>query len=251
MLSKYSEGLKNSEDHLSNAVIATYINFKENLSKKEISFVEEHIGRCNECRKRLSEMKEEDLEIDADKELQNYKIARIQDYGRNKYYTWAAAAMIFIVLGIYFYFLPEKQVTVENKKPLFDSVTISENTQIVEAPTEKEEAKNIVKKYNQEDFAVNNVLENFVDRNVRSESSVKIMAPQIGDTLAVPIKFEWESEKGNYTFELVNNRNKQISKEVLSNNHLVYNEKLNPGLYYWKILVDNKLEMVGEFYILR
>ena len=133
MLNKYSDELNNSNEHLSNAVIATYINLKENLSKKEISFVEEHISKCNECRKRLSEMKEEDLEIDTDKELQNYKIARIQDYGRNKYYTWAAAAMIFIVLGIYFYFLPEKQVTVENKKPLFDSVTISENTQIVEA----------------------------------------------------------------------------------------------------------------------
>ncbi len=249
MLSKYSEGLKNSEEHLSNAVIATYINLKENLSEKEISFIENHINKCDDCRRRLNEMKEEDLEIDTDKELENYKISRIQDYGRNKYYTWAAAAMIFIVLGIYFYFLPEKQVTVENKEPLFDSVTISEDTQIVEAPPEKEEAKNIVKKYNQEDFAVNNVLENFVDRNVRSENRVKIIAPQIGDTLTVPTNFEWKSEKGNYVFELVNNRNKRISEQSLTDNHLAYKEKLNSGLYYWKILVDNKLEAVGKFFI--
>jgi|GEM_PF-6848180 len=249
MLSKYSEGLKNLEEHLSNAVIAAYINFKENLSEKEISFIENHISKCDDCRKRLNEMKEEDLEIDTDKELQNYKIARIQDYGRNKYYTWAAAVMIFIVLGIYFYFLPEKQVMVENNKLLSDSVTISENTQIVEAPPEKEEAKNIVKKYNQEDFVANNVLENFVDRNMRSEVGTKIISPAIGDTLSVPINFMWGNEKGNYTFELVNNRNKRISRKVLSNNHLVYNEKLNPGLYYWEILVNDKLEAVGKFYI--
>ena len=249
MLSKYSEGLKNSEEHLSNAVIATYINLKDNLSEKEISFIENHIGKCDECRKRLDEMIKEDLEIDIDKESQNDKIIKLQDYGGNKYYTWAAAAMIIIILGIYFYFLPEKPVTVENKKPLFDSLTISENTQIVEEPTEKEKAKNIVKKYNKEDFAVNNILENFVNRDIRSESGVKIISPKVGDTLNVPVKFEWGGKNGNYTFELVNNRNKPISKEALSVDHLVYSKELNPGLYYWKILVNNKLEALGKFYI--
>ena len=240
MLSKYSEGLKNSEEHLSNAVIATYINLKYNLSEKEISFIENHICKCDECRKRLDGMIEEDLELG--EVVMTHKIKK-----RNTFYVWATAATIIIAagIGIYYYLLSPKQVIVENNKSLIDSLSLKENTQIIKESRKKEETN----KYNQADFTANNILENFVNRNVRSESSVKIISPQIGDTLSVPINFKWENKKSNYIFELVNNGNKFISKQALTDNHLIYKEKLNPGLYYWKILVDDKLEVVGKFYI--
>src|SRR3972149_4370923 len=244
MLSKYSNDLEDSEKHLSNTVIAAYINLKDMLSKKEISFVENHINKCDECRKKLAEMIEEDIELD---EEQNFKI------GKDKYYIWAAAAMFIIAIGIgvYYIFQPaNEEVIVTNDIHLIDSLKTEGDIQGAKEPEEKEKTKDIVKDYNEADFAVNNVLENFVSRNVRSEASIKITLPQIGDTLNVPINFKWKTtKKEKFGFELVDNRNKQIVNETLTENEYTFPDKLNPGLYYWKVLTDDKLGAVGKFYI--
>ena len=252
MLSKYSNELEDSEKHLSNTVIAAYINLKDMLSKKEISFVENHINKCDECREKLAEMIEEDQELD---EERNFKISKFQNFkiGKDKYYIWAAAAMFIIAIGIgvYYIFQPaNEEVIVTNDKRLIDSLKTEGDIQGAKEPEEKEKTKDIVKDYNEADFAVNNVLENFVSRNVRSEASIKITLPQIGDTLNVPINFKWKTtKKEKFGFELVDNRNKQIVNETLTENEYTFPDKLNPGLYYWKVLTDDKLGAVGKFYI--
>lgn len=258
MLDKYSENLKNSKGHLSNAVIATYINLKENLSGEEISFVENHISKCDECRKRLEEMIQEDTEID---EERNSKITKLpvsawpsqdgQDYNirKNRYYIWAAAAMIVIAagIGIYYYLLSPKRVIVENNKPVTDSLSIKENNQTIGESQEKTE------NYNKEDFAVNEILENFVDRNIRSEEGVEILSPGIGDTLKGRIKLKWKSfePEKNFHIIVVNNKNKKIWESTTHYSNTFINKRLQPGLYYWKIEERNKLVALGKFIVER
>jgi len=153
--------------------------------------------------------------------------------------------------NVYYIFQPaNEEVIVTNDKRLIDSLKTEGDIQGAKEPEEKEKTKDIVKDYNEADFAVNNVLENFVSRNVRSEASIKITLPQIGDTLNVPINFKWKTtKKEKFGFELVDNRNKQIVNETLTENEYTFPDKLNPGLYYWKVLTDDKLGAVGKFYI--
>jgi hypothetical protein len=246
MINKYSGGLNNSNEHLTNAVIAAYINLKDNLSEKEISFIENHLNKCDECKSRLDKMIEEDIEIDDLAESTSSK-------KNNNYYFWAAAAMLIIAIGISMFYIFQqgnKEVIVQNEKPLADSLMTEEKTPDRELAEEEKETQDKTKEYNGSDFAANTTLENFINRNVRSEYLTKIMSPEIGDTLETPITFKWESnEERMFTFELVNNRNKSIIKQTLAENNFTYSNKLNPGLYYWKLLVDYKLEAVGKFYI--
>ncbi len=242
MLEKYSKEISSSREHLSNAVIAAYINLKDNLSQTEVSFVENHIKECNECKKRLDEMIEEDFEIDDLKGIS-------KENKGTSYYIWAAAAMIIIGLGIGFYYLllPQEKIFVQNKNHLVDSLY---NKDSIGEFNDQQKQVLKDKGYNKSDFAANNVLENFVDRNVRSESKIKLVSPKIGDTLNLPISFKWKEEnKNSYIFELVNNKNKLIVSRLLSENKFSYSSELSPGLYYWKLLIDDKLEAVGKFYI--
>ncbi|RPI73919.1 MAG: hypothetical protein EHM47_04965 [Ignavibacteriales bacterium] len=240
MFSKYSNELNKTDQHLANAVLSAYVNLKDNLSRKEISFIETHLSKCNDCKKRLNEIIEEDKNIDTSG-LQVQK-------SKNKYYYWSAAALLIIAIGIgMFYIFPprEERIIVQDDIPEGDSLIIENDNNLSDDKTNVEEEK---KFYDESDFAANIVLENFINRNVRSKSAVKIMTPVIGDTLNIPISFKWEAgiETG---IEIVNNKNHPVVKNILSGGSFTYTEELKPGLYYWKILTDSKLEAVGKFYI--
>ena len=49
-------------------------------------------------------------------------------------------------------------------------------------------------KLNEKDFKENSVLENFINRNVRSEKSVEIISPNINDTLKNKLLLKWTSD---------------------------------------------------------
>lgn len=243
MFSKYSNELNNTDQHLSNAVLAVYLNLKDNLSRKEISFIETHLSKCNDCKQRLNEMIEEDENID-NSGLQAHK-------SKNKYYYWSAAALLLIAISIgMFYFFQQREVRiiVQNDIPKFDSLITETDNADRNLSKDKINAEEEKKIYDESDFAANIVLENFINRKVRSEIAVKIISPVIGDTLKIPIIFKWE--EGNETeIEIVNNNNHPVFKKIFSGGSFIYDEELKPGLYYWKILTGSKLEAVGKFYI--
>jgi hypothetical protein len=252
MLNKYSGELKSSNGHLSNAVMATYLILRENLSEKEISFIENHLSSCEHCNKRLNEMIEEDAEIDdlegaelGDKDKRKFKKQN------NNYYIWAAAAMLVIAvgMGIFYIFQEDGKIEyVQDEKDFADSLITEERPVESEIPEEDESFQVEKKEYDPSDFAANTILENFINRNVRSTGSAKIISPEAGDTLNLPLIFKWEGSR-EIKLEIVDNENKTVATETLSGGNFTYSGELNRGLYYWKILVDNKLQTVGKFFI--
>ncbi len=242
-MKKYSEELNSNDKHLSNAVMATYLNLKELLSNKEAEFIEKHLDGCTSCREKYELLKLEDAEIVPGKSINNK--VRLT-------YWYAAAAVILITFGIGYYIIyppVETPVIAESEDLLFPDTTLSapqpdlvteDKTEIKEKPVKISEA----------DFASNQILENFINRNIRSETKVRILSPQIGDTINIPSKFEWQSSAQKFKLSVVNNLNKEVYVITTEETRLVLRENLKPGLYYWKILVDEKLETVGKFYIL-
>lgn len=100
-------------------------------------------------------------------------------------------------------------------------------------------------------YKENSVLENFVDRNIRSAESVEIISPKNGTTVKqIPFYLKWSGVKSkNYNIVIVNNQNKIIFSRDVLGSKLEIKNKIEPGLYYWKINYNNKLEAVGKFKI--
>ena len=192
--------------------------------------------------------------------LQVYKPDMISSFsGINKYYIFAAAATIIIALFVigYFYFAPVKQkvITINKNKTETDSI-LYEKKEIVNQEIQKESGGKNKKSFaennfNEEDFKNNTVLQNFVNRNIRSETDIEIISPRVGDTLKNKIELKWNSglQGINYHIIVVNNRDEKAWEIVTSNKRTTINKKLQPGLYYWKIEADEKLETVGKFFI--
>ena len=175
-----------------------------------------------------------------------------------RYYGIAAAAILIAMLIIgYFYFSPveKKVVAVNENKIAVDSSFNKEKgkNKLSNKNGQKENEENLMALNNvtEKDFKENSVLENFVNRNVRSEENIKIIFPSIGDTLIKNVRLKWaSSEKGTgYQIIIVNNRNEKVWEITTDSNTIMVEKKLLPGLYYWKIENDGKLETIGKFFI--
>jgi hypothetical protein len=241
-LEEYSKLLDDSKSHLSNETLATYLNLKDQLSAKEKLFIENHLKDCLRCKEKYDLMKIEDGEIDTKSDVLLRKPG-------TSIYWYAAAAIILITLGISYliYVNQEREpVMVKNEEKLVDSSNVITENKSKEDEQQIEEVK---PETNETDFAANQMLENFVNRNIRSESGTKIISPAIGDTIKLPAKFDWESAGNKFEFSVMNNKNQSVFSKELSDTKYLFNKEIKPGLYYWKILAGGKLEAVGKFYI--
>jgi hypothetical protein len=102
-----------------------------------------------------------------------------------------------------------------------------------------------------EAFQENPLLENFIDRTLRSETEVTNLLPINGDTLSTPIYFKWQQTYGKavYSLTIYNNKNREVWRQSTELQQLIFKETLAPGLYYWKLQVDDKGVVVQKFYI--
>lgn len=195
----------------------------------------------------------------------NAEILKIYDQGKTisksgsgRYYLFAAAAAIIAIFIIgYFYFAPvkEKIITVKNKT-VVDSSFAGKKEKVEQNNNNglKKTKENLIaeNQINKEDFKANPVLENFINRNVRSEEKdITIITPHINDTLLVPFIFQWKSklQPGLYRIVVVNNKNETVWVKTSNGDRLSFNGKLENGLYYWKIFSDDQLKAVSKFYI--
>ncbi|MEP0861687.1 MAG: hypothetical protein HRF52_09660 [Ignavibacterium sp.] len=262
-LTEYSTLLDDSKEHLSNQALAVYLNLAENLSAKEKIFIENHLKSCSFCRENFEKIVTEDKEMDeiisadnslisGDKLIKNPRIIKLIRY--------SAVAVIIIATGISIYYLfkstDEREVAQRKKiENEIDSIKNNINQEVIKFPqiseTENIEAEKQKEQFDKQLFATNIVLENFINRNIRSRLSSQILNPGIGDTVISPIKFKWQqsNKSDNNKLIIVDNKNRTIYQITISGTEITVNQKFKRGLYYWKLLSDDKLELVGKFFI--
>lgn len=245
LLKHYSKLLDDSHHHLSNETLATYNNLRGLLSEKELNFIQTHLISCKKCSELFALIQKEDAEFDSI----HLKTAKVS---WQKSFRYAAVAVLVIAIGVWylFYFTTNdiEQVAEDRKEVIEDSTNLIHPDE--NAAVQENQIKQEGKRYSPNDFAVSQVLENFINRNVRGEPAVKISAPQPGDTIILPSRFEWESSAEEFELAVMNNKNQTVFNVKLSDKSYWLEREFKPGLYYWKILVDGKLEAVGKFYTL-
>lgn len=262
-LEEYSILLDNSKEHLSNQALATYLNLKDVLSEKEKLFIDSHLKLCSKCRDNYEKIVAEDKEMD--KIIFEGKSEITKNESKNnsriiKLLRYSAVASIIIFVGLSFYYLltmeEESKITQVNKNNnKIDSVTTKTDQGTIKSPEisgkEKLEVEKQPINFNNEIFAVNTVLENFINRNTRSNINFKIIKPKIGDTVTTPIAFKWEQfvQTDSNKLIIVDNKNRTIYQETTAGSELEVNQNFKSGLYYWKLLSNDKLEVVGKFYL--
>lgn len=262
-LEDYTKWLDESKEHLSNQAIATYLNLREVLSDKEKRFIENHLKSCSECKSKFERISAEDKEMDdllveedsATSATRPVKIFTLQKFIR---YSAAAAILIALALSVYYVFINKEEVLLtENNKPKtgIDTLKNAIQSDTTSLPKRVEPEKILEKKpekiTTEKDFAANDILENFVNRNIRSESEIKILQPKIGDTVHIPTTFKWDQNNiaGSNNFVIVNNKNLEIYEAEAIGSEIIIDRTFERGLYYWKIFTNDKLEAVGKFYI--
>jgi len=261
-LEEYSRLLNESKKHLTNQAMATYLNLSDLLGGKEKRFVEKHIEMCSECKARLTHIKDEDIEIDKLSELEEKQIEpekTVRSYsipGRIKY-SIAAGIFLGLLLTVYFLFLSKTAFVTEKTTIVADADSLKnvagEDTtstpQIVYSDKEKPEEKYLSAE--EESFVANDILENFINRNIRSEKSIVIVTPEIDANVSSTIKFEWKKINfaGQLTLTVVDNKNNPVYEMSVAGSTLTIAKKLTPGLYYWKLTSSEKLEAAGKFFV--
>jgi hypothetical protein len=100
-----------------------------------------------------------------------------------------------------------------------------------------------------ENFAELADLEDLVNADRRA-ASIHSVSPRIGEVVGDPVVFRWSPEtQGPVYLEILDNREEVIhSGQVLSLPYVVQ-KPTTPGLYYWKLVGNEELVLVGKFLV--
>jgi hypothetical protein len=186
---------------------------------------------------------------------------------RRKWYAYpmrlaalfAAAALL---LGTYFFILKDNASI---KDILFNAGDAEQVQQVKETPkkppgkipTAAENGKEepVVTKNNGSltplHFKVNPNLESMIDSRYRS-AGIQIISPLNNSTFNVgnDIDFTWKpAPQGPLTLKIINNKNEVAYDYKVSGGEFVFNQKLAPGLYYWKLENQKDLLCIGKFLV--
>jgi len=253
LLKDYAKLLDHTDEHLSFETLSIYNILKDQLSNNEIKFVKKHLDSCSSCMTKLEEIIEEDIEIDPI----NTKKPKI--FQLPVFIKYAAAASIIIAVGIALLFSLQSEDgeirIAENEIKNNNTVEelVSDSVQVIEKEDKVlgERIKEDLSSENKELYAANIVLENFIERNLRSEGSIKILSPKSNELVGLPIKFEWQvnNQFASVELEIVNNKNVKVFNTALEGNKYTFKDPLTNGLYYWKIKTDGKVSAIGKFIV--
>jgi hypothetical protein len=227
-LAEYSKFLDSSGTHLTYAAISHYRNFNEGLSGKERRFLKNHLESCPSCSKKLQEVA--DVESDASGGTKA-NVLRLS----TTLFRYSIAAVIIISVGVSVVYYWSR-----SRNEQSGSSQLSNKSLALETPDPQR-------------FVPNATLESFVGRTVRSASGVRLLAPGIGDTIAIPFTFRWEGGKAGeeYTLAIVDNQNTQKYRGTTRASALIVDQALQRGLYYAKLEVNGDLTRVIKFVIAR
>lgn len=225
-MTEYSRFLDSSGTHLTYTAISLFRNFNEGLSEKEKQFLKHHLDACPACSKKLQEVEEVEQDAPSVVKMRSHWLSTTP-LG----YSIAAVLLLAVGVSVFYYWNTGGREQPDSSRPL--------NQSIAAEPT------------NPERFASNPTLESFVGRTARSKPGVHLLAPGIGDTIAVPFTFRWEGGKQNeeYTVVVIDNKNNEQWRETTRASSLVFADTLQSGLYYVKLEANGVLAHVGKFVV--
>ncbi len=227
-LSEYSRFLDSKGLHLTYAALSIYRNFDDELSAKEKQFLKGHLEVCLSCSERLQEVEETEED-----QLNGTRFYNLLSPALFRYAI--AALFVLAIVAVFSFYLTNQPKEEEANRSLPQNESYIAQTN------------------NPERFVPNRMLENFVERNVRSPGRTRLISPKIGDTLTSPYNFRWEDRKkgGQFTLIILDNKNLEIWKDKTNSTGITVEKHLEPGLYYAKLESDGVLVQVGKFVVIR
>jgi len=227
-LTDYSQFLDASGEHLTYSALSIYRNFSDELSQKEKNFLKKHLDSCPHCSAQLQEVADVEGNTVEQQPKTGLHISPV-------IFRYAIAAVLIVAVGLSVIFVSKD---FQQKKIPSNENTIDKSLAVITSNPAK--------------FIPNQVLENFIERTVRSSLSITLLAPTSGDTITTPFTFKWERKQAEdiVTVTIVNNKNVEIWRGKTSSTKLVYEKNFDPGLYYVKLEMNEKLVCVGKFVVL-
>ncbi|MFQ5633018.1 MAG: zf-HC2 domain-containing protein [bacterium] len=104
-----------------------------------------------------------------------------------------------------------------------------------------------------ENFEKSLSLENLMNQTIRSNQFISDVHPQNDQRFEGKIAFRWKLQEdyaeqaGTIELRILNNKAKVLFRYKTQENHLEFNEKLTPGLYYWALLNESEMMHLGRF----
>jgi hypothetical protein len=225
-LEEYSRFLDSTDRHLTYAALSIYRNLPDELSQKEKRFFKRHLDSCAACSARLEEVAE----------VEGSELLIQSGFGvwtASPAFRYSIAALFVLAFGTAIVFYLQSRARVEEPSPADQSIAVQ-----ISDPQK---------------FLTNDMLENFISRSLRSASPAWFISPNNGDTLTHPFTFRWNGREGarSYSMVVVDNKNLEVWKGTTSATSITLEKRLDPGLYYAKLQVDDVLAQVGKFVVLR
>ena len=267
---KNIEGILSKENEL---FYLTFINLPHYLIKQNllIKFPENDLSIriiSSELNKKYKVSPKDEMNFrNESKVLLDIKIRNVINPGafskKSYKFIYISVAVVLVVVTIYLLIAnpeqPKETSSTEIEKPdtemLVDTTPVKIDTvQKPDSTTLQEQEKQVAEKELSPlqvkippEFKNNYYLERLVDKY---KANGIIIIPVIGDTLRKQIRFKWSPlEADEYDMNIVNNKNQEIWGKTLEDPRVTVYQKLDPGIYYWKITVKGKLQTVGKFYV--
>lgn len=99
------------------------------------------------------------------------------------------------------------------------------------------------------EYEPNPVLEHYLNINYRG-NDVTLVSPPLSASVSVPVQFEWtKTEEESVQLVILNHKAKPVKTMTVTENTFTLEAALSPGLYYWKLLGDEGVLLVGKFLI--
>lgn len=269
------------DGHLNEEVTALFVDALMQKKKPDVpQEVLEHVDTCPDCKNSIIDIVTFLGNPDA---TDRKPIKRRKSHPNGKYYVYrgriAAAITAFaVLLSVYLVFLNNPTLLDTN-----DSITNQSNQAISNTPqtpgnNQKQNplshstiqpkptphsTKRVTRLSPKEQtnhqanaaFQVNPNLENMIGSPVRGSmfeavtpKNNTIVRPD-GNSLD-PVRFSWKEPLPiPHTLKIVTNSNREIYRFKVKKDSFVFNDKLEPGLYYWKLENTSELLYVGKFQV--
>ncbi len=235
-----------SAQHLNDDGVNLYVDALKLERRKDLPReVRAHVSDCPECKRKILDLCNAlgDIPYAKDQEHPFFDQSR-SDAGSTFVTYLRMAAGVFLLLGVSAvaaYLWLRHPAATETASSLQSISADSSGHVTPQVPAQSETyARNYVESPN---------LQGLVGRSFRS-GDIKILAPAVGEVMHDSLAFGWDTQAPPpFVLRIVNNREDSVLTRSLGDSHFVLRQKLEPGLYYWKLESRDQLLYVGKFFV--
>jgi len=241
--------------HLSSGELALYVDAMRLERAPELpGSIQLHVSRCEQCKKEVLELLELTDTLPYNTEEPHPYFDRVITPPSAAWVTaWRLAAVLALAVGLgaIWYVLdpfgeirvePRAESVIEDSARSADEVATSTREPAVsEASTEAGDmAARFVESPN---------LEDLVGMPLRSGAAAS-GSPAAGAVLAAPIELTWRTtEAGPFRVSVLDNTDRVVLDTAVASSRVIVQQRLGPGLYYWKVVAGGKLQLVSKFLV--